>query len=97
MERRRRKAAWFAGLRQGTLQLSRNPKLEFFKFGGYFNVDTGTGQVHGAAFSDQRKPPQFLRQALAPFEDLGVYGAVALRSRNLGGTDSTKPDCRESG
>jgi hypothetical protein len=30
-----------------------------------------------------------VRQALAPFQDLGVAGAVATRSRNVGGTDST--------
>jgi hypothetical protein len=30
-----------------------------------------------------------LRAALAPFEDLGVVGALASRSRRLGGTDST--------
>jgi hypothetical protein len=37
-------------------------------------------------------PPEaaaILRQALAPFEDLGVMGAIASKSRALGGTDST--------
>lgn len=66
-----------------------NPKPEFFKFGGYFNVDTGTGQVHGAGVFGPPEAATILRQALAPFEDLGVYGATASRSRNLGGTDST--------
>lgn len=66
-----------------------NPKPEFFKFGGYFNVDTGTGQVHGASVFGPPTAAAILRQALAPFEDLGVYGATASKSRNLGGTDST--------
>ena len=30
-----------------------------------------------------------LRQAVAPFEDLGVMGAIATSSRRRGGTDST--------
>ena len=37
-------------------------------------------------------PPEaatILRDALAPFADLGVVGAIATRSRNVGGTDST--------
>lgn len=66
-----------------------NPKPEFFKFGGYLNVDTGTGQVHGAGVFGPPEAAAVLRQALAPFEDLGVYGAIASRGRNLGGTDST--------
>jgi hypothetical protein len=66
-----------------------NPKPEFAKFNGYFNVDTGTGQVHGAGVFGPPEAATVLRQALAPFEDLGVYGATATRGRNLGGTDST--------
>ena len=37
-------------------------------------------------------PPEaaaVVRGALAPFEDLGVVGAAASKSRNAGGTDST--------
>jgi hypothetical protein len=30
-----------------------------------------------------------LAELVAPFEDFGVFGAAATRSRNLGGTDST--------
>jgi carboxypeptidase Q len=66
-----------------------NPKPEFAKFGGYLNVDTGTGQIHGAGVFGPPEAAAVLRQAFAPFEDLGVYGATATRSRNLGGTDST--------
>lgn len=66
-----------------------NPKPEFTKFGGYLNVDTGTGQIHGAGVFGPPEAAAVLRQAFAPFEDLGVYGAMATRSRNLGGTDST--------
>jgi len=37
-------------------------------------------------------PPEaatVLREALAPFEDLGVVGAVATKGRTLGGSDNT--------
>ena len=30
-----------------------------------------------------------MRDALAPFADLGVAGAIATRARNIGGTDHT--------
>lgn len=66
-----------------------NPKPEFAKFAGYFNVDTGTGMVHGASVFGPPAAATILRQALAPFEDLGVYGATATKSRSVGGTDST--------
>ncbi len=30
-----------------------------------------------------------VRQAVSPFQDLGIFGAIPTRSRNVGGTDST--------
>ncbi|MFN7927758.1 MAG: M20/M25/M40 family metallo-hydrolase [Blastocatellia bacterium] len=66
-----------------------NPKPEFAKFAGYFNVDTGTGQVHGASVFGPSAAATILRQALAPFEDLGLYGALTTKSRAVAGTDST--------
>ena len=36
-----------------------------------------------------RRAAAVLREALAPFEDLGVLGASSTRSRRTGGTDST--------
>jgi hypothetical protein len=66
-----------------------NPKPEFFKLDAYFNIDTGTGQAHGAGVFGPPEAATALRQALAPFEDIGLYGATATRGRNLGGTDST--------
>src|SRR6185436_16490485 len=66
-----------------------NPKPEFAKFAGYFNVDTGTGMVHGGSVFGPPEGAAILRQIFAPFEDLGVYGASATNSRMTGGTDST--------
>jgi carboxypeptidase Q len=66
-----------------------NPKPAFFKFGGYFNIDSGTGRARGASVFGPPEAATVLRQALAPFEDLGVMGAIASQSRNLGGSDHT--------
>jgi hypothetical protein len=66
-----------------------NPKPEFHKFAGYFNVDSGTGRIRGASVFGPPAAAAILRQAFAPFEDLGVMGASATNSRRSGGTDST--------
>jgi hypothetical protein len=66
-----------------------NPKPEFHKFAGYFNVDSGTGRIRGASVFGPPAAATILRQAFAPFEDLGVMGASATNSRRSGGTDST--------
>ncbi len=65
------------------------PKPEFETFNGYFNVDSGTGRIRGASVFGPPSAAAVLREAFAPFEDLGVVGAVATRSRRSGGTDST--------
>jgi hypothetical protein len=66
-----------------------DPKPEFFKFAGYFNIDSGTGRARGASVFGPPEAAEILRQALTPFEDLGVMGATASKSRRIGGTDST--------
>jgi len=65
------------------------PKPEYSGLVGYFNVDSGTGRVRGASVFGPVEAAAVVRQALAPFEDLGVMGAIASKSRALGGTDST--------
>jgi hypothetical protein len=66
-----------------------NPKPEFDKLSAYLNVDTGTGRIRGAGIFGPPEVAAILRQALAPFKDLGVAGASATASRATGGTDST--------
>lgn len=66
-----------------------NPLPEFATFGGYLNVDTGTGRVRGATVFGPSEAARILREILAPFEDLGFAGATATKSRRTGGTDST--------
>jgi hypothetical protein len=66
-----------------------NPKPAFSKFGGYFNIDSGTGRVRGATVFGPAEAATILREALAPFSDLGVVGATTTRSRRQGGSDHT--------
>ncbi|MCI0488992.1 MAG: M20/M25/M40 family metallo-hydrolase [Blastocatellia bacterium] len=65
------------------------PKPEYFKFGGYFNIDSGTGRARGASIFGPPPAATILREALAPFEDVGVVGAIATTSRRTGGSDHT--------
>jgi carboxypeptidase Q len=64
------------------------PKPDYSKLVAYFNVDSGTGRLRGASIFGPPEAAAVLREALAPFEDLGVMGAAATRTRSLGGTDS---------
>lgn len=66
-----------------------NPKPEYAKFNGYFNIDSGTGRVRGASVFGPPEAATILREALRPFEDLGVEGAIATTSRRTGGSDHT--------
>jgi len=65
------------------------PKPGYEKFGGYFNIDSGTGRVRGAAVFGPPEAANILRDILEPFKDDGVAGAVVTRSRRLGGSDNT--------
>jgi carboxypeptidase Q len=66
-----------------------DPKPEFAKFNGYFNVDSGTGRIRGGSVFGPRTAGEVLRDAFAPFEDLGIVGVSVTKSRRSGGTDST--------
>ena len=66
-----------------------NPTPEFRKFNGYFNIDAGTGRARGLSVFGPPEAATVLREALAPFADLGFAGVVSSKSRGLGGTDST--------
>ena len=66
-----------------------DPKPGYEKFGGYFNIDSGTGRVRGAGVFGPPEAAKILREILAPFKDDGVVGAATTRSRRLGGSDNT--------
>jgi hypothetical protein len=65
------------------------PKPGYEKFGGYFNIDSGTGRVRGASVFGPSEAANIMRDILAPFKNDGVVGATATRSRRLGGSDNT--------
>lgn len=66
-----------------------NPTPEYAKFGGYFNIDSGTGKARALSVFGPPETATVLREALASFGDLGFAGVTASASRGLGGTDST--------
>lgn len=65
------------------------PKAGYEKFGGYFNIDSGTGRVRGASVFGPPEAANVLREILEPFKSDGVFGAAVTRSRRLGGSDNT--------
>ncbi|HUR98524.1 MAG TPA: M20/M25/M40 family metallo-hydrolase [Pyrinomonadaceae bacterium] len=66
-----------------------NPKPEWSKFNGYFNIDSGTGRARGFSVFGPPEAAGVLREAVQPFSDLGITGAINTNGRGLGGTDST--------
>lgn len=66
-----------------------NPLPEFAGFNGYLNIDSGTGRLRGASVFGPPETAAVLREILAPFKDLKIFGATETASRATGGTDST--------
>ena len=66
-----------------------NPKPDFLKFAGYFNIDSGTGRARGMSVFGPPEAAAPLREAVGPFAYAGVVGAISTRSRSLGGSDHT--------
>ncbi len=65
------------------------PTAEYAKFGGYFNIDAGTGRARGVQVFGPPAAAEILRDILAPFRDQGVIGARTTTSRRRGGSDHT--------
>ncbi len=66
-----------------------NQKPGYEKFGGYFNIDSGTGKARGMSVFGTPETATILREALAPYSDLGFIGVINSKSRGLGGSDNT--------
>jgi hypothetical protein len=66
-----------------------DPRPDFARFAGYFNIDSGTGRARGMTVFGPPSAAAVLRDAIAPFKDLGVLGATTTRSRQRGGSDHT--------
>jgi carboxypeptidase Q len=61
----------------------------FEKFGGYFNIDSGTGRAKAMSVFGPAESGDILREIVAPFADLGILGATSSSGRGLGGSDHT--------
>ena len=66
-----------------------NPKPAWAKFNGYINHDTGTGRIRGISVFGPPEAASMLRRIVGPLSYLGIEGASASSSRNVGGTDHT--------
>ena len=66
-----------------------DPTAAHKTFGGYFNIDAGTGRARGAQVFGPAETGEILREILAPFRDLGVLGVRTTNSRRRGGSDHT--------
>jgi Zn-dependent M28 family amino/carboxypeptidase len=64
-------------------------KPGYEKFGGYFNIDSGTGRVRGASVFGPPEAASIMREIFEPLKAEGLVGAIATRSRRLGGSDNT--------
>ncbi len=71
----------------GSFEHQKQP--EYATLVAYLNIDSGTGRARGAGVFGPPSAAAVVRQALAPFMDLGVAGATATTSRAIAGTDST--------
>jgi carboxypeptidase Q len=63
------------------------PKSAYAKFGGYVNIDSGTGRARSMTVFGPQAAATAVREAIAPFKDLGVLGATNTRSRQGGSSD----------
>ncbi len=66
-----------------------NPKPAWHKFGGYINHDSGTGRIRGMTVFGPPEAASILRKIVGPYSFMGIEGAMATRSRNIGGSDHT--------
>ncbi len=66
-----------------------NPKPDYFKLDGYFNIDTGTGRARAMWVFGPPEAAIPLREAVGPFAYLGMAGANNFRGREPGSSDNT--------
>ncbi len=64
------------------------PKPEWYKLDAYFNIDNGTGQMHGSSMFGPPEAGKIVAQYYKPWEEWGIYGATASAQRGGGSTDT---------
>jgi hypothetical protein len=63
------------------------PKPAFAKFGGYLNIDSGTGRPRYMTVFGPQSAAMVVRDALVPLRDLGVLGANTTTRRQGSNSD----------
>ena len=63
------------------------PKPDYTKFQGYWNIDGGTGLVRGASVFGPPEAAAVVSQIFKPWEDFKIYGANPTSSRTSGSSD----------
>ena len=63
------------------------PKPDYYKFQGYWNIDGGTGLVRGASVFGPPEAASVVSQIFKPWEDFKIYGANATGTRVAGSSD----------
>ena len=100
VERRGAGPARVAGLREGALRHVRKRRSRSSRSSTATSTSTRARAASAARRSSgRRRPATVLREAFAPFEDFGMLGAGATRSRAPAAPTarrSTKPACRAS-
>ena len=66
------------------------PKAEFAKFSGYFNLDNGTGKIRGIYLQGNEAARPIFRKWLQPFREMG---ASTISISNTNSTDHQSFDC----
>jgi len=72
---------------ESTFGTAENPTDEHAGFGGYLNLDHGTGRIRGAEVFGSTETAHALDAILDPLTSLGVAGATATLNRYPGGSD----------
>jgi len=95
--RRTIRVALWAGEEQGLLGSrayvkkhfgsAEEPTAEFKNFGGYFNIDSGTGRARGFTVFGPKETAAPLRDIASQFADFGMIGSRVTDSRSIGSSD----------
>ncbi len=72
------------GVAEPDVKESAEPRPEYARFSGYFNLDNGTGKIRGVYLQGNEAVRPIFRKWLQPFRDMG---AATLSLSNTGGTD----------
>ena len=78
-------STWYVAQHFGSFE---NQKPDYYKLDAYWNIDGGTGKIHGGSIFGPPAAAAILGQYFAPWSDWGIYGANASSARVSGSTDS---------